>query len=345
MKFSQLLPILAFVFCWQGLSAQDIHYTLFDYAPLRSNPALTGAFNGSVRVGGIYRGQWFTVGSFASYSTPSFYADAPVIKGFRQQDWVGVGLTFLNDEYGMHNLRTSGGLLSGSYHLANKKRTNVFTLGAQYGRMNRRIMYGNLEYQQYIATGFGGEGLTTGGEFDGNGTEGDPTVDYTDINIGLLYRSKLDKDSDIEFGLSGLHLNSDRNNLLSGGGTANREMTVVGHAIYSRRLDEKWSMNPKLYFQTTEAGKSEIQLQAWAGRQVKPDFKVNFGLGYRVGDAANLLFGIEHKDIRAALAYDVTLSGARTITDYQGGFELAAYYIIKIYKNETLPPSILCPRF
>ena len=344
MKLSKLLPILVLLFCWQGLSAQDIHYTLFDYSPLRANPAFTGAFEGSVRIGGIYRGQWFTVGDATEFGTPSFYADAPIIKGFRDQDWIGVGLYVLRDKYGRNALETTGGQLSASYHLANKKRTNVLTLGFQYGQMQRRINYNSPVYQQIIAERFGGGGLNANaGEFGQNPEE---TTSYTDLSAGLLYRTQLDKTSKLEIGLAGLHLNSDENNLLiSGGLPTQREMTVVGHAMYERELDNDWSINPKLFFQTTEAGGSELQIQAWAGKRLNEDFKLNFGLGYRAADAANLLIGIDYKDLRAALAYDINVSGANTITDYQGGFELGAYYIIKIYKQPELPPTILCPRF
>jgi type IX secretion system PorP/SprF family membrane protein len=344
MKLSRLLPILVLLFCWQGLSAQDVHYTLFDYSPLRSNPALTGAFEGSVRIGGIYRSQWFTVGDATEFGTPSFYADAPIIRGFREQDWIGVGLFVMSDKYGSNDLQTSGGQLSASYHLANKKRTNILTLGAQYGRMQRSINYNSPIYEQIISANSGGLGLPPAdGEFGQNQEE---MTDFTDINVGLLYRTKIDKISNLEIGLAGLHLNSDDNALLTAGGLpSKREITAIGHAIYERDLDNDWSINPKLFWQTTEAGGNEVQIQAWAGKQMNADFKINFGLGYRAGDAANILFGIDYKDLRAALAYDLTISSANSITNYQGGFELGAYYIIKIYKQPELPPTILCPRF
>lgn len=354
MKLGRLLPILLLFFCWQGLSAQDIHYTLFDYAPLRSNPALTGAFSGSVRVGGVHRSQWFAVNSFNDYGTSSFYADAPIIKGFRDQDWVGVGLFVVSDRYGdASSIQTSGGLLSASYHFANKKRTNVLTIGGQYGQMQRRLDLNSPISQETIDVGFGGGGIGTNqGEFAVGGMDAPPEPMYTDISAGLLYRSQIDKESHIEIGLAGLHLNSPDNSLSSTGGggmgiagAASRGMTVVSHLIYSRELNNNWSINPKLYFQSTEGGGSEMMAQAWVGKRIKPDFKLNFGLGGRVGDAAHVLVGADYKDLRMALAYDLNLSGANTITNYQGGFELGAYYIIKIYKKPELPPTILCPRF
>ncbi|MEL6925345.1 MAG: type IX secretion system membrane protein PorP/SprF, partial [Bacteroidota bacterium] len=34
------------------------HFSLFDFTPLTLNPAQTGAYEGSVRIGGLYRDQW-----------------------------------------------------------------------------------------------------------------------------------------------------------------------------------------------------------------------------------------------------------------------------------------------
>ena len=62
-----------------SLAAQDIHNSLFNMSPLSLNPALTGAFEGTARIGGIYRAQDFGISEARGYYSPSFYIDAPVI--------------------------------------------------------------------------------------------------------------------------------------------------------------------------------------------------------------------------------------------------------------------------
>lgn len=342
MKLSRLLFALVLVFSLQGLSAQDIHYTLFDMAPLRINPALTGAFSGTVRLGGIYRGQWFAVPGASNVETPSFYADAPIIRGFRDKDWVGVGFSFISDQSGRFNLKNTFAGLSASYHLAlDKKANSILTLGAQYGQVQRRINYG-------IGDLLSEEIITDAGtnEFAGGTLGGDQVEEksYNDINIGLLYRTKLDRTSSLEIGLATLHVNSPEARLITAG-TGDRKMTISAHGKYESAIDETWSMAPAVYFQTTQGGKSEILLQAWAGRKMNKDLKLNFGLGWRVGDAASLMFGGDYKDIRAALSYDINIrTTASSITNTFGGFELAAYYIIKIYKQPEIPQKVLCPQ-
>ena len=81
------------------------------------------------------------------------------------------------------------------------------------------------------------------------------------------------------------------------------------------------------------------------GHQLNPDWAINFGAAYRISDAAEVLIGADYKDLRVALSYDVNVSSLSEVSDYQGGFEIAASYIIKIFKTPEVDPAILCPRF
>ena len=60
-------------------------------SPLGVNPALAGAYNGSYRINGIYRDQYrgAATNPFGGFS---LNIDAPIIRGIRKQDWIGVGL-------------------------------------------------------------------------------------------------------------------------------------------------------------------------------------------------------------------------------------------------------------
>ena len=72
---------------------------------------------------------------------------------------------------------------------------------------------------------------------------------------------------------------------------------------------------------------------------------LNMGLGYRLSDAINVLAGIKVKSLTVGIAYDINTSSLRTASNYRGGFEIAANYIIKIYKPAVVKPKVLCPRF
>ena len=102
MKLKHLLCLVFFLFSIGMMNAQDIHFSQYSLSPMTTNPAKAGSFKGTFRVGGIYRDQWGTVLQ-NQYRTPSFYIDAPIVRGFRKKDWVGIGVHFLNDQSGAYN--------------------------------------------------------------------------------------------------------------------------------------------------------------------------------------------------------------------------------------------------
>ena len=348
-----------------GLRAQDVHFTLHDYNPLWLNPAQTGAFSGSVRVGGIYRGQWYTLNGL---STPSAYVDAPILKGFRDKDWIGVGANLINDKAGAGGdlpLMSNYFGFSAAYHLAlDDNRRNVFTVGAQYGStaISLDVENPNLVQQLTIDQALGGGGLSQGElRPDGQNRGGDSET-YSSINAGVMYRSLLDegKGNLLEVGLSVLHLNSPKRGTLlttntdttgitppngprAGDDERRRRPTLHGNARLDLEMNEDWRFQPSLFVQSA-AGVTAISAQTWVSRELKPQINLRLGLGYRVGDAGQVLVGLDYEQLRAALGYDITLSDKRTVTDYQGGFELSVAYIINIYKKPTVVPTMLCPK-
>lgn len=348
-----------------SLGAQDVHYTLHNYAPLWLNPANTGAFSGSIRVGGVYRGQWH---SLSGIQSPTAYVDAPLAFGFRKQDWIGVGMTLVNDKSGDLNLVQNFFGFSAAYHLAlDKKRQNVFTLGVQYGSISYGLTSdGKLDQAINIDLSPSFRDLGAD-EFSGMGTGpnvpgmGNNNQSVNDLNVGVKLKLLMDpkKGNTFEGGISLLHLTSPERRSLTRRDTSmttppdmsppenedsrSRKGTIHAHARLDMEMSEKWRFQPTVFFQNS-AGSSSISLQAWGRRELKKDLAMRLGLGYRTSDAAKILFGFDLPQIRAALSYDVTLSQARNVNSYQGAFELSAAYIFNIYKKPTVTPTILCPR-
>lgn len=347
MKLKNILLLVLMSFGIGSISAQDVHYSLFDMSPLTLNPALTGSYSGTVRVGGLYRNQGFTVSEFSGYSTPSIYVDAPISQGFRKEDWVGVGLTFVNDQAGVLKMTNQIIQFSGSYHFAlDKKRTNVITLGLQGGSSTRKYLTADARPSDIIDAAIGGGGNTSTTDqtlLPGNGGNSNFDISdaFTDYSVGLMYRGKMKDNKNLEIGASLGHVSFDRNQTEN---TKYKPNRINAHAIYSQPINEQWSIEPKLYFQS-ENKHQEIAVQAWGGYQLQKDVKLNMGLGYRVGDAAQVLFGADYKDYKAALAFDLTLSSLSDANSYVGGLEFAIYKIFSIYKEPVVKPAVLCPRF
>ncbi len=353
MHVRKLLYLSVALFLANSISAQDIHFTQFYMSPLTMNPAMNGKFEGTVRIGGIYRGQWASaLTSSDSYKTPSVWADAPIFRGFRKRDWIGVGLMFFSDKAGEIGLKHSATKLGATYHLAfDKKGNTILSIGGQYGKGSRKLG-DNRRYED----GYDGSGQYS----QSNSKEGNVADDanYTDIDGGVVLTAKLNKRMDFNIGFGMFHINQGKYSLAGSSdpngpvptnptpGSTKIPRRMVIHGQFNAALDDRWSLNPAFQFQSM-GGADEIQIQGMLGYLFDPqkDITLNFGVGYRLRDAIQAIAGMKYKDLRVGLAYDINTSDFNTATNYRGGFELAANYIIRIYKPAIIKPKVLCPRF
>ena len=167
---------------------------------------------------------------------------------------------------------------------------------------------------------------------------------YTDINFGVNLRSKASKTTTYNVGLSMEHLLAPKYNL----NTATISKLPPRINLYGGinvDINKTMSINPSLIVRA-QSGNTEIMAQAVAGMKLdaKKDITVKAGLGYRLGDAAQFLLGLDYGDIRVGGAFDYTLSQLRNASN-QNGFEIAVGYIGKIFKSVKPNKVILCPRY
>ncbi len=333
-----------------SLQAQDLHNSLFYMNPLHMNPAFSGSFEGTYRIGGLYRDQARSAIGSSAYSTPTIFVDVPIIM-IGKRNWLGGGVLVFQDQAGDGKLRTTSLQLSGAFHWSmDKKSKNVLTIGAQWGKVGRSIEdlssfnAGDFlsERQNNVSSPMTADNLLMGGSSGGN--DSGPSTDFTDINVGLLLKSKVNKNTDFNIGFSTRHITTPGRDFNFGSSNEDLKMRLIAHAQLNNKINDKWSMSPEIYFSNISP-QTQIQLHGWAGYMLDPvkNIKLNFGLGYRVEDSGQVLLGIDYGSVKAALAYDLTLSKLSDINSSQGGFEIAVYYIGKIYKKPDVKPAILCP--
>ena len=331
MKKSIIFSLFLAFFGTYHADAQDIHWTLFDMSPLMLNPAKTGDFHGTARVGGSFRTQY---GSIAdnSFNTMSYYADAPIIRGFRPKDWIGVGFVFAGDKAGTLEQALTATLFSASYHYSlndDKRKKSTLTLGLRYGS------YG-LKYNARQAAMWGNDIET-----NKLGSE----KSATEIAAGIQLNSKLSKRTTIRAGISYGHLTSPKIGVIKQDYKLPSRLTVHGE------LD--FLLKPRLMVQGLLLAESFGKTSSNMVAQAKARFlinahkriDINTGLGYRFGDALQVLMGAQVKDIKVGLGYDLTMSARSSDRLPLGGLEISAGYIIKLYKEPKSDPIIFCPRF
>lgn len=341
MKRIRLLVLVAALFQLGFLQAQDVHFSLYNYSPLSLNPALTGAFEGTARIGGVYRSQWYSVQPF---ETNSYYIDAPLpILRLRKNDWFGAGVSFVSDVSGRTRLKVNyAPMFSLSYHAAmNKDASSYLTLGLQGGMISRELN----EQRLRLASGYDpARGTIVEGNIMDNAIQSmaDNTFNF---GFGMMFRSTLENDARLELGAGFSHLIRPDYSLLSGRqDEGKRPGRLSVHGRLWMPLNDKLSIMPTFLVQNT-GGATEMAVQGWVGKPVNEKLTLNAGLGYRFADAAQVLFGVDYEDWHVALSYDLNLSKLSNTTNYQGAFEIAGYYILKVYKKPNVQPALLCPEF
>ncbi|MEQ1746632.1 MAG: PorP/SprF family type IX secretion system membrane protein [Saprospiraceae bacterium] len=349
MHSKKLLFLLAALLIGSATWAQDIHYTMYNMSPMTLNPANAGKFEGTARIGGIYRSQWSPI-SNNPYRTPSVWVDAPILRGFRKQDWIGIGLMLYQDKAGATAISHGAFKLGATYHLALGKSGNtVISIGGHYGGENRKIDNNLVQF----GDGFiGPNNYSQAKSMDQGRVLGN--ANYTDIDAGIVFSTRLNKATDLSLGFSMFHLTKPNYSLLSGGGGSGGPQQgqselptrAIATGVFNLALNDRWTISPSFLFQTMAAN-DEISVQGLAGYLFSPekDITLRAGVSYRLGDAISPMIGAKIKDLTLGFAYDVNTSPLEVATSNQGGFEIAANYIIKIYKPAVVKPKVLCPRF
>ncbi len=313
--------------------AQDaFHYTHFDMAQVALNPALAGGFEGTARIGGLLREQDYGMG-FGQSVTPVFFVDAPLIRGFRKQDWVGVGFAFLYDEQkfsseeGKNELANKlvvtnsfGGL---SYHFAlDKKRKNVIAIGIQSGISNVSFLNQTLITPENIQNSIDNPETPINKE-DPQLPFHKKKVNRLGYTIGTVFTSKISNTKNLRFGLS-----------VSSIGYFQRKPKFTSFSIYQMELTNGLILEPRVFFQYLQSS-WEGSAQILAGMKLKKPKPMTIfaGLGYNPVNGAQFLLRTDLDKIRFFYSFDFNLNpDKKTVSGVTTAMEFGMSYI-KIKKK------------
>ncbi|MEZ4911136.1 MAG: PorP/SprF family type IX secretion system membrane protein [Saprospiraceae bacterium] len=356
-----VLTILLYI---QNGFGQDVHFSYYQFTPLDVNPANAGAFYGSYRVSGIYSDKYASI-TGRPYRNFNINLDAPIIRGIRKQDWIGIGVAALQ----IPNANTSGfhagvdnknpisgttqslsGLKIGlAYHLSlDKKQTSILTLGAQYSIGSRNYsQLGNLSTRALL------EGLK-----DNDWNKFNLSVDQNstgtfsiskaikDLNFGILY-NKRQKKSDLRLGFAIKNVNTSSNSLFENNPNDGyeRSIGIHVHGAYDMALNEKINITPGFfYYSYGKANALNINTQAMYNVNPEKELKIGAGLGLRNLRSIMTMIGAEYKGIKMGFDFDIDITSLAPESNGVGGYEICVGYIGKIYKRPKVKEVILCPR-
>lgn len=282
--------------------AQDPHFSQYFSSPLSLNPANTGNFYGSNRLGVHYRNQWMGIGD--PYMTGMVSLDGKLLKNkLKEDDKFGIGLMGLYDQSVGGALNSTYAALSVAYHKGlDEDGKQSLGLGFQGVIGNRRLDYNKISfYNQFGSDGFNismpsGENFTTA------------SLVYFDFNLGGIYSYEGESKS-FYLGASYYHIPRPKQSFL--GDTSNR-------------LDSRYSIhsgasvdvgdNGRIFLSAVymqQAKSSELAVGINYGYSVPGsdgETSLILGIWYRNKDALYPYLGIQHHAMLLGFSYDITTS-------------------------------------
>jgi type IX secretion system PorP/SprF family membrane protein len=320
---SYLLIVLA-----ASVSAQDIHFSQIQEAPLWLNPANAGFFNGYFRAVANYRNQWAAMGN--AYQTMAVSIDGNVGKTRKNKAYAGLGLFIFNDRAGAAKIGTTQAQLHANAIVKASKNSKIAG-GIYLGVNQNSATYASLTYgNQY-----------NGKEIDQSLATGE-IVNYTsfvnsDVGAGVNYEyssatSDMTRDDifSLKIGAAVHHINKPVQRF-SSGSTYRVPMRFVGNVQARIDIrDTKLSLLPSLiYLQQASA------MEIIAGTHLRFRFKngtkltgnrteagLNIGVYYRFNDAIVPQINLDMGKYAVGVSYDYNVSKFNQISKGMGGFEI-----------------------
>lgn len=316
--------------------AQDIHFSQFYNSPLNLNPALAGQFNGDYRFVGNYRNQWSSV--TVPYQTFSFSADA---SNFLKKKSVGAGIIFNHDNTGDSRFKTTVLNVVGNYKLALNSDSNQYLGGGiAIGFTNKNLSFAPLRFDaQY-------NGFRYDRSLSNNETFTASSQTFMNIHAGLSYGFQIADRKRIDAGVSVFNLTSPKETYLGDNGVRlDRRYTV--HGSFQYPINDKIEVIPSFLYMNQ--GTYNQFVMGALGKYIVSDFRGSYqaayaGVFYRNQDAGYFTAGYEFNNWNVSISYDVNTSSLQPASNSRGGIELAAIYILKLFKPLKVKHRI-CPDY
>lgn len=317
--------------------AQDLHYSQFYNALHQLNPALTGVFQGDVRVGANYRQQWSAVP--VPYLTVSGYYDQKIYLPGWSNGLFGGGLVFDYDRAGDAKLQMAQLSFLGSYtHRLGDQ--HYLSAGVKLGAGQRAFNPQALQFDDQ----YNGD-IFVVGQATQEVIPNDQQF-VLDMGAGVNYFFLKDNSrTQFHTGVGFRHLNTPLYGFW-GDPTVVLPLTTTAYMLGVFQLEDRIDLTAQSMFQWQGAYKEWV-----TGAGVRYHFTtqsgnamaLQLGVSTRLADAWIVHLETYYNQWHVGLSYDINTSPFRAATDRNGGPELSIQYIITKIKTPEVFKS--CPIF
>lgn len=340
MKHIYTVVILLLTF---AVKAQDVHFSHIHASPTIMNPAMTGLFEGDLRLIANYRSQWnsFTKG----YRTLAASADTKLIK-IGRHDFIGAGVQLYKDVAGDLNFATTyAGLTFSLLKSLDGKGKNFLSFGLQTSHMSNQVNYNNI-----IA--FDEEPLIQAGAPD--------KIKFVDFSAGAAWFYAIDRDNSIYLGLGLAHINEPRvsffeNNQFETDILKYRKLLIHGGGDF--KLTERSSLKPNFVYKNQGPHQEILVGTFWkykkSDHRSRPPASLYFGAWLRFYfendlqgvDAFVLAVRFDYKKTYMTFSFDANVSSLRRVSAGNGGPEFSVIQLFAYEKERRRSSKVICPAF
>jgi len=326
-----ILTILSVIFLLKLNAQQDFHHSQFFTSPITYNPANSGAFDADIRGALNYRNQYSSVSE--PYTTMGLSVDAPIklSNDAYDQNFLGLGLTVVNDNAGVIDFNQFYVAGSGAYAIdlgGTEERPHFISVGLQVAFIQRSMNFGNATWEnQWTGTNFN-QGIASFEDYTGQLTESNVSV-----GGGVSWYNAYSDNARILVGAAVLNANRPSLELL--GRTDDLYRKFTGHvsmAVAPEKQSVIYYPNLFVMFQgpnrIIDIG-SEIEFAIWDRTDqtnAKNNLSTNLGAYYRFQDAIYFIGRLNYFDFSFGISYDFTASQLTENNNGQGGAELVLTY-------------------
>ncbi len=317
--------------------AQDPHFSQFFASPLTLNPALTGKFDGTLRVAGNYRNQWPAFNNVFTTSTLS--VDFNILQNaIPYNDTWGIGILALTDKAAGGILTNNYIGLSTAYHKAlDEDGYSQIGAGFQATYGQKKLDRSKLFFEDQL-TPFGFTGVSA----DIFSLQ-DLNINYLDINAGLIYTGSSTDRNNYYVGASVYHINRPKESFKGANWNISPRATISAGGyfpvsdILTLHTSGIYQLQNK--FSETTFGAA---LSAPFGDNTTNPSNVYFGSWLRLNDALIPYIGLEFSGMRIGASYDINTSDLKSGSQSRGGMEISLIYIKRPSEGGRNLP---CPKF
>jgi type IX secretion system PorP/SprF family membrane protein len=338
MKKTKLILFTLFVMYGSSLWSQDVHFSQFFSAPLYTNPANAGNYQGDYRFVLNNKNQWNAFTNAYTTFAGSFETGFDNI--LKKDSRLGAGIQINNDIAGDGKFGTTQFYLNIAYCLPVDKSSKInLALGINGGYVMHGINFNNLYFgnqydgEQYVPELPSGESIS----FD--------KISYADFGAGLLAKYKYKPNLNFEAGFAVNHiLQPSRSFYENSDAFLPIKYTITASAEYNIK-DDLW-IEPHLL-----AMFQQKHQETNFGALLRFDYNpvtlqsLYFGTFMRSRDAGIFVLGFKYHNVRICFNYDINLSKLSTISRGKGGAEFSIIYIFLKPRPFQAPDYRKCPDF